>query len=183
MTFSSRFGFFDQGKDIRDSVDNTFELALYVNTMGYIQWLHVILLSKAIQRWLDFQPNEHSFNRCVKNIAARKQNPEARVGMMEHWTTQHAKYPERMSERDIFCAAIGNLGAGVDTLGLVQQAVFYFLLKEDPTHPQHLRNEIDDASTAGMLSQIVSHAEAQKLPCKLWYVCFAQSTVTPANEQ
>lgn len=67
-------------------------------------------------------------------------------------------------ERDIFCAAIGNLGAGVDTLGLVQQAVFYFLLKEDPTHPQRLRNEIDDASTAGMLSQIVSHAEAQKLP-------------------
>ena len=71
---------------------------------------------------------------------------------MEHWMTRHAKYPERMSENDIFCAAIGNLGAGGDTLGSVQQAVFYYLLEEDPKHLQPLRKEIDTASAGGLLS-------------------------------
>ena len=100
----------------------------------------------------------------MKNIAARKENPEARVDMMEHWMTQHAKYSERMSEKDIFCAAIGNLGAGGDMLGSVQRAVFYYLLKEDPKHLQRLRKEIDTASADGLLSPVVSYAGAQKLP-------------------
>ena len=159
-TFSSRSGFLDQGKDVGDSIKNTFGLALYVTTMAYIQWLHAIRLGNPILRWLDFQPNEHSVNTFVKNIAARKENPEARVDMMEHWMTQHAKYPERMSEKDTFCAAIGNLGAGGDTLVSVQQAVFYYLLKEDPKHLQRLRKEIDKASADGLLSPVVSYAEA-----------------------
>ncbi|KAK3176126.1 hypothetical protein OEA41_007448 [Lepraria neglecta] len=158
-----RFGFLDQGKHVGDSIKNTFGLALYLTTMAYIQWLHAILLGNPILRWLDFQPNEHSFNKCVKNIAARKENPEARVDMMEHWMTQHVKYPERMSEKDNFCAAIGNLGAGGDTLGSVQQAVFYYLLKEDPKHLQRLQKEIKLASADGLLSPVVSYVEAQKL--------------------
>ena len=47
--------------------------------MAYIQWLHAIRLGNPILRWLDFQPNEHSVNTFMKNIAARKENPEARA--------------------------------------------------------------------------------------------------------
>ena len=161
VVFSSRLGFLDQGKDIGKSIENNVGLAIYVTVACYLQWLHAILLGNPILRWLDFQPSEHSYNTCVECVAMRKRNKEARVDMMEHWMQQRAKYPDRMTERDIFCTAIMNLGAGGETVGSVLQAIFYFLLKADPVHMLRLQQEID---AARLQSSVVSFAEAQKLP-------------------
>lgn len=69
-----------------------------------------------------------------------------------------------MTEHDVLCAAISNLGAGGETVGSVLQAFFYYLLKEDPVHLSRVRDEIDTAESAGLLSPVVSNAEALKLP-------------------
>ena len=172
MMYSKRFGFLDQGKDIGDSIKNNFALALYITTALYAQWLHAIFLGNPILRWLNFQPKEHTFNTTLKAVAARKRNTEARVDMMEQWKDQQRRHPDRISEHDILCAAIANLGAGGDTVGSVLQAFFYFLLKEDPLYLQNLREEIDNAETAGLLSPVVSNVEALKLP-------YLQACVSP----
>ena len=170
MMFSKRFGFLDQGKDIGNSIQNNFALALYVTTTSYAQWLHAVFLGNPILRWLDFHPKEHTFNTTLKAVAARKKNTEARVDMMEQWKEQQRRHPDRMTEHDILCAAISNLGAGGETVGSVLQAFFYFLLKEDPLHLRNLREEIDNAEAAGLLSPVVSNAEALKLPYLQAYV-------------
>lgn len=77
---------------------------------------------------------------------------------------QQVRYPDRMTEKDVLCGAISNLGAGGDTVGSVPQAFFYYLLKEDPVHLRGLREEVDTAQAAGLLSPVVSNAEALKLP-------------------
>ncbi|KAF6223033.1 hypothetical protein HO133_001085 [Letharia lupina] len=60
VMFSTRVGFLDQGRDIGNSIKNNFGLALYVTSTAYAQWLHALLLSNPILRWLDFQPKELS---------------------------------------------------------------------------------------------------------------------------
>lgn len=164
MMFSRRFGFLDQGKDIGNSIKNNFGLALYVTLTAYAQWFHTLFLGNPILRWLDSHPKEHTFNTTLKAITARKENPEARVDMMEQWMEQQRHHPDRMTEHDVLCAAISNLGAGGETVGSVLQAFFYFLLKEDPVHLRLLRKEIDSAESAGLLSPVVANAEALKLP-------------------
>lgn len=159
--FSSPFGFLHQGRDVGNTMKNGFKLAFYITTMGYMQWLHSFLFGNPILRWLDFQPNEQALSTSVSAIEKRKKNPEARADMMQHWMDQHAKYPDRMTEKNITCAVLVAVGAGGDTVGSVLQAIFYLLLKEDPSHLEHLRQEIDASGTD---SPVVSYAEAQKMP-------------------
>ena len=172
IMFSKRFGFLDQGKDIGNSIKNNFALAFYVTTTSYAQWLHAIFLGNPILRWLDLHPKEHTFNTTLKAVAARKKNTEARADMMEQWKEQQRRHPDGLTEHDILCAAISTLGAGGETVGSVLQAFFYFLLKEDPLHLRNLQEEIDNAETAGLLSPVVSNAEALKLP-------YLQACVSP----
>jgi len=162
VTFSQRFGFLDQARDVGNAIKNTFALALYITTAGYIQWLHGLLLGNPILRWLDFQPNEHTYQTCVASLNKRKSNPEARVDMVEQWMHTLAKHPDRMKEKDILCACAANLGAGGDTVAITLQAFFYFLLK-NPSYLSRLRQEIDGSQARGELSKIVTYSEAQKL--------------------
>lgn len=159
VMFSSRFGFLDQGKDVGGSMKNNFFLSVYVTSMVYMQWLHSILLGNPIFRWLDFQPNEHTYNTAVQCIASRRRHTEPKADMMEHWMRQKKKFPERMSEKDVFCAVVSTLGAGAGTVGSVLGAVFYFLLKEDKKFLGRLKQEIDEAFLVGM----VSYADTQQL--------------------
>ena len=163
VTFSERFGFLDQARDVGNAIENTFALALYITTASYIQWLHGLLLGNPILRWLDFQPNEHTYQTCVASLNRRKANPEARVDMVEQWMHTLKKNPDRMKEKDIFCACAANLGAGGDTVAITLQAFFYLLLK-NPLYLGRLRQEIDSAQARGELSRIVTYIEAQKLP-------------------
>ena len=124
VMFSKRFGFLDQGQDIGNSIKNNFFLALYLTLTVYAQWLHTTILGNPLLRWLDFHPKEYTFNTTLKAIAARKENPETRADMMEQWMRQQARHPDRMTEHDVLCAAIANLGAASETVGSVLQAFF-----------------------------------------------------------
>lgn len=160
IVFSSRFGFLDQGRDVGDAIKNNFFLSVYVTSMLYMQWLHAILFGNPVLRWIDFQPNAHTYNTAVRSVAARKAHTSPRVDMMRLWLEQREKYPERFSEREMFSNVIATLGAGAGTVGSALEAIFYFLLKEDPIYLQRLRREIDSAQ----LSDVVAFAEAQQLP-------------------
>ena len=163
-TFSSPFGFLREARDVGGSIKNSFVLAIYLTLMMNLLWLHSLLLSNPVLRWLDIHPPILAFDVAKRAVAARKADTEPRRDMMQLWLERREKHPESMTERRVLCAALQNFGAGGDTAGSVLQAFFYLLLKEDRKFLERLRAEIDAASTRGELSEVVSYAEAQRLP-------------------
>ena len=160
IMFSNRFGFLDEGRDVGRSISNNFYQALYLSCAVYMQWLHSILLGNPILRWLDFQPNEHTFNTAVKSIKTRMAETMPRMDMMEQWLVQHEKKPDHFTAIDLSANVTMTLGAGGGTAGSSLDAVFYFLLKAKPDYLRRLREEIDNAQ----LSPVVSFTETQRLP-------------------
>lgn len=89
---------------------------------------------------------------------------------MQRWLDVRAKYPDRMAESELFAAAVGNIGAGADTVGTTAQALVYYLLRH-PEYLQRVRDEIDAVQVRGELSAIVQYHEAQNLPFLQACVC------------
>ena len=175
VTFSKQFGFLEAGRDIGNAINTNYALSIYVTVASYTQWLHACLLGNPILRWLDFQPSQHVFDTCVAAVNDRKQIPDVREDMMGQWLTTRREHPERMKEKEIFCAAVTNVGAGSETMSATIQGFFYYLLK-NPCHMARLHDEIDAAQERGELSAVVSYAEAQRLP-------FLQACVGPTHLQ
>lgn len=73
---------------------------------------------------------------------------------------QHEKDPERMSEATMMNHMFVNLLAGSDTTAISLRTIFYLLMK-NPHVYANLQAEIDDADAAGLLSPIITYAEAQ----------------------
>ena len=177
VTFSKRFGFLDKGGDVDNAIKNSWMLALYVTVAGYTQWLHALLLGNPILRWINFEPNVHTYKICVATVNERMTNTEARADMMEHWMRTREMHPDRMGEKEAFCAAAANLGAGGDTVAITLQAFFYLLLK-NPFCLRRLREELDSSQIRGELSKIVTYAEAQKLPYLQACVCTSKALIS-----
>ena len=163
VTFSKSFGFVETGTDIRGAVANTKALALYIAAMGHYTWFHNLTLGNPLLSSIGIQPSSHIFDTCLEAIDARKNNPEIRSDMMQCWLDARAKYPDRMAENELFAAAVGNIGAGADTVGATAQALVYYLLR-NPGYLQQVQDEIDAAQARGELSPIIQYNEAQSLP-------------------
>ncbi len=163
ITFSQRFGFVEQGRDIGGAIANSRKLTLYISLIGHAYWLHGILLGNPVIGWLNLQPSNHVFDTCLSAVEARKKNEKVRKDMMEQWLEQRRTHPDRMQEKEILAAAVSNIAAGADTISTTLQALFYYTLR-NPKYLDRLQKELDDAQSRGELSPIVSHMEAQKLP-------------------
>lgn len=164
LTFSRRFGFLDTGTDVRNVQKNTFWLGFYVTFMGYCHWLHILLLGNPILRWLDFQPNEHTLQTCVRALAERETTKRSHLDMVDYWTKAHSDHPTQFSKNDVFAAAVGNVGAGGDGPASAVNAFFYLMLKAEPVYLQSVLREIDHMQHLGKLSRIVQYNEGTQLP-------------------
>ncbi|KAL4796252.1 cytochrome P450 [Aspergillus venezuelensis] len=163
VTFSKSFGFVDSGVDIRNAIANTGLLVYYISIIGNYVWFHNLTLGNPIFSRLGLQPNSHIFDTCLIAVEDRKHNPEVRHDMMQRWLDVRASHPERISEEDIFGAAVANIGAGAETVSSTAQAVIYYLLRK-PELLRRAREEIDAAQERGELSELVQYSEAAKLP-------------------
>ncbi|KAL2794547.1 cytochrome P450 [Aspergillus keveii] len=163
VTFSKSFGFVHSGFDIRNAIANTGLLVYYIALMGNYVWFHYLTLGNPLFSRLGLQPNSHIFDTCLLAVDNRKKNPEVRHDMMQRWMDIRAAHPERLSEQDIFGAAVANIGAGAETISSTAQAVIYYLLK-NPEYLKRVREEIDNARKAGELSRVVQYSEAARLP-------------------
>jgi cytochrome P450 len=162
VTFSKSFGFLEEGIDIRNAIANTGSLVYYISIMGNYVWFHNLTLGNPLVSRLGLQPNSHIFDTCLLAIDSRKNNPELRHDMMQRWLDMWASHPERMSEEDIFGAAVANVGAGAETISSTAQAVIYYLLK-NPQYLSMARKELDEVQAKGELSDVIQYGEAAKL--------------------
>jgi cytochrome P450 len=69
----------------------------------------------------------------------------------------------RMEPRLVDATMLGNVIAGSDTTGITLTAILYYLIRNPPSM-KRLQDEIDDATSQGLLSQPASFSEASKLP-------------------
>ncbi|KAJ5449457.1 uncharacterized protein N7458_005906 [Penicillium daleae] len=115
VTFSKSFGFVQSGTDIRNAIANTGSLVYYISIMGNYIWFHNLTLGNPLFSRLGLQPNSHIFDTCLLAVENRNNNPEVRHDMMQRWLDVRASNPDRLSERDIFAAAVANIGAGAET--------------------------------------------------------------------
>ena len=169
VTFSSRFGFLESGRDIGGAIANSRVLTLYVTIMGYFQWLHRLTLGNPLIAYFNMTPSQHIFDTCLRAVDARNKNPNVRIDMMEQWKMSMAAHPERFEQRELYGVANATIGAGADTISATLQAFWYYLLRH-PKYLARLRDEIDAASF-NKSSKIVSYAEAQELPFLQACVC------------
>lgn len=158
-TFSKSFGFLDSGVDIGDTVKNNVFLRMYISILGHFPWAHDYLLANPMIEFFNLTPAMHVFDTCVAAIEARSKNTEVRMDMLEQWKQQLKAHPERMDEIEILTNAVGNLGAGSDTVSSVMQAFIYHVIR-DPELRHMLHKELDAAN----LSDIPTYEETQKLP-------------------
>jgi cytochrome P450 len=158
-TFSQSFGFLDAGKDIGNTVANNVFLRLYISILGHFPWAHDFLLANPLIEYFNMTPSMHVFDTCMAAIQLRSRSTEVRKDMLEHWKEQLAKHPDRMEEIEIVTNAVGNLGAGADTVSSVLQAFIYHMI-HDPDMLEMLRKELDEAK----LAEVPTYEETQKLP-------------------
>jgi cytochrome P450 len=173
VTFSKSFGFVQSGTDIRNAIANTGSLVYYMSIMGNYIWFHNVTLGSPLFSRLGLQPNSHIFDTCLLAVENRNNNPEVRHYMMQRWLDVRASNPDRLSERDIFAAAVANIGAGAETVSATAQAVLYYLLRR-PELMKRAQSEIDDAQSRGELSLLIQYSEAAKLPFLQACVSFIQ---------
>ncbi|KAJ5358370.1 uncharacterized protein N7496_010783 [Penicillium cataractarum] len=163
VTFSKSFGFVQSGTDIRHAIANTGSLVYYISIMGNYIWFHNLTLGNPLFSRLGLQPNSHIFDTCLLAVDNRKNNPEVRHDMMQRWLDVRSSHPDRLSENDIFGAAVANIGAGAETVSATAQAVIYYLLRQ-PKLMKRAQSEIDAAQSGGELSPLIQYSEAAKLP-------------------
>lgn len=158
-TFSRSFGFLETGKDLGNTVANNVYLRLYISILGHFPWAHDFLLANPLIEYLNMTPSMHVFDTCVAAIEGRSKNVAARQDMIAHWEDHLKKHPDRMDRKDILTNAVGNLGAGSDTVSSVLQAFVYHMIR-DHEMLRMLHEELDEAG----LADVPTYEETQKLP-------------------
>jgi len=164
LTYSQHFGFLQKGDDIEGAIKNMRFLMFYTTLIGYMLWLHPILLGSPLISFFNLKPSQHIFRTVKAAVATRKQKgAEAKGDMMELWLKNHAKKPGMMADHEVNAVASSTTIAGSETMTGAMEAVFYYLLKH-PAHMKTLLAEIDAAHMDGQLSDIPSYQEISKLP-------------------
>ncbi|TID06772.1 Pisatin demethylase [Colletotrichum higginsianum] len=178
MTYGKRLGFLDRGEDIANVIDNLDNNLLYASMMGIFPALHKFampLLAMIDARIgsgtgmyvIDFTRKTIGDERASpKSVAeATYQEDGAAVGetFLSKFLAKHSNNPDEYSNFHVLTGCASNMFAGSDTTGISLSAILYNLLK-NPDSMGRLREEIDDFTRRGELSQAPSFKETQKMP-------------------
>ncbi|KAH6975709.1 cytochrome P450 oxidoreductase [Ilyonectria destructans] len=165
LTFSTTFGFLEQGRDIEDMIANINGFFFYAAVVGQIPWLHNLLLGNPLLPLLtsaieNANPAVNFALKCIKERVSTK-------------TTQHDDFlsrcedllvqkPDSCKRSDPVNHTSANVLAGSDTTAIALRAIIDNLARNPPCY-RKLQTEIDEFDRVGQLSDPVSYAEAQKM--------------------
>jgi Cytochrome P450 len=163
VTFSREFGFLTTGSDVGDCIATSNALTIYLAVMAYFPDLHdwlTAVLSPILLR-LGLQPMKHVLETTEQALHSREVDDAAGNDMVSHW--KHQKEDDPLSARDLFSTANANVAAGGDTVGTIEQAFMYYMLK-NPRCVERLQAELDEAARQGKISAPVGYQAALQLP-------------------
>ena len=167
ITLNKRFGFLDQGEDIRGILHSIHSYLVYAANVGiYAEWHDTI---RAIQRKLI--PNNDSEGILAftqQELAERGQASDHKEeGNQFDFLTKtlklHQDAPERFTMMHVITTCLNNIGAGSDTTSVSLASIVHNLMKS-PDKLNKLRQELDEAAANGRASTPITFQQAQALP-------------------
>ncbi|TXB97730.1 hypothetical protein FocTR4_00011814 [Fusarium oxysporum f. sp. cubense] len=137
ITFSRRFGFMENRKDVKNIILG-IELGLaYAGIIGQM------------------------VSDCIREYDSQPYSSE-RADFLAYFRQEQKSTGQQMSQRDLMNHLMNNLLAGSDTTGISLRSIFYYLLHDKSAY-KTLQNEIDEADRAGKLSPIITFSESLEL--------------------
>ncbi|KAM3419786.1 hypothetical protein BST61_g3119 [Cercospora zeina] len=174
VTFASKLGFLEQGKDVDGMMQAIEGMLTYASLCGQVPEWHNLLLGNPL--FTKVMPAMETWNqvlvftlKAINNRASIQRDGELinadREGrdMLSRWAYVKSSDPDKMSTRDIIVHLSGNVFAGSDTTAIALRAVIYFLCR-NPECMRKLVGNIDQADKQGKLSRPISYKEATDLP-------------------
>lgn len=186
ISFSKKFGFLHEGRDL-GGIMNTIEGQLaYGNIIGQVPELNYLLVGNRYFRMLfpQMEKRNHIMQFTMKavdtklaasgnNITSEQESVDRgepkRKGqdMLSRWLTLHEKDPDKISKCDLITHLSTNVMAGSDTQAISMRSTLHNLMR-NPVKLSKARQEVDDADAAEKLSNCITYNE---VTTHLPYVC------------
>lgn len=136
MTFSRRFGFLEQGKDVGGIIDTVQDSGYYTAVVGQMPWLDHLLgknpligkmMSKkkaAISRFVMsfLQPRIDEVERS--HLAGEKLDGKGRTDFSAKFIAAFEKYHGQIPKSQLLGWSLSNINAGSDTTAITLRAIF-----------------------------------------------------------
>ncbi|KEF57032.1 uncharacterized protein A1O9_07222 [Exophiala aquamarina CBS 119918] len=170
ITFQKRLGFLDEGKDMLGMVATRSFSAKYFAFAGQVPWAHPYLLGNRrmmglLAKLYPDMPDPHGtlFGHIEKQI--EQYDLEERQNGRTDFLQQLRRKDDQdraNHKRDLMNHLSNNVLAGSDTIAIALRAIFYHLVKT-PRVYKNLVDEITEADSKGLLSNLVTYQESQNL--------------------
>ncbi|KIW12773.1 hypothetical protein PV08_07960 [Exophiala spinifera] len=162
LTFSTRYGFMEQARDVGNSTRMVDQFNTYVAFVGQAFPYHWLLLGNPLLTMILPPPAGLIGEMAAREIEARKRRPTNRRDMLSRYLKEHEKSPQDFTMEDVYRNGAVTIAAGSDTTGIALTATLYHLLK-NPEAYRRLQDEIDQAVADTRLSNPAKLRETQSL--------------------
>jgi cytochrome P450 len=176
VTYSKRFGFLDEGKDVQQMMSMLEDVLRYGALVGIYGWLHpmVFWLTKNVKAsgagarlvfmsYLQKWQNEKAQSLDTSLPHEKEEEHAGPQDFTEKLLIAHQKDGSKVTVNDVFLGSQQNIFAGSDTTGATISGILYHLLR-NPDKMQKLKKEIEDFASQGKLSQPITFKESQEMP-------------------
>lgn len=183
ITYSKRIGFLDFGQDINNVMGELGDHLLYAAIIGIYPFLHPVLYP--IRNWLagaGGKGREYVINFTKSIMADHRAQPKvsqseeklpvddgeqasqpATEDFLSKFMQKHTANPEVFTKYHALAGCTSNMVAGSDTTSITLSAILYYILR-DPVVLGQLREEINEATRQGKLSEHVTFQQSQDMP-------------------
>jgi len=169
IAFSRKFGFMDAGFDLEGAIKTIDDMQWYDGIIGQIPewdfafrrnplWKYIPALSTS-----NFLITRMALEEMGKRKKLGTKEIENRKDLLSQLFAAHEKAPEHFNEGDVFAVAHGAIFAGSDSTASTMQSFCHHILRE-PAIYTRIKQEIDEATAAGRLSEMPQWNEVQALP-------------------
>ncbi|KEF58699.1 uncharacterized protein A1O9_06625 [Exophiala aquamarina CBS 119918] len=162
LTFSTRYGFMEEAKDVGDSTKILDMFQAYVSFVGQAFSYHWLLLGSPLFSLIFTPPSGIIGEMAVREVQARQGRSSDRRDMLSRFLKEHEKNPSDFTMDDVYRNGAMTIGGGSDTTGIALASTLYHLLKSPETY-KRLREEIDKAIDDNRLSKPAKLRETQSL--------------------
>lgn len=162
--FSKRFGFLDRGDDISGIMKSLETTASQSTMCGIYSWLTPFvfgLISTGLSAVVNFMTKE--IDGRLKSLEDPEKESRETADFLTKLAKFHKEDPKAYSYEHVFSGCAQNIFAGSDTTSITLNAIFYYLLKNQPVL-RRLQDEIDGAIRSGQASDPITFTQAQRLP-------------------
>lgn len=178
ITYGHRFGFLDDGHDIRGMIGDIHAILRYSTLVGIYAWLHSWIFHPAAKLQVFGAKGRVTLMEFVRSrMALRQEERKTGAGMekvkgqaegmprhfLDRLLDQNQEDAEKTTMYHVFLVGLANVNAGSDTTATSLSGMLYYLLKY-PRVLNRLKEEIRGLSSKGQLSKQPSYKEAQQMP-------------------